>query len=79
MAMASMIALMLVFARIDFSTWNVVDWVKLIIIIGGCIAVAVVLFKYVFEWWPPAWAIKIFWIVVACVVGLAAINMIASM
>lgn len=48
------------------------------IVIAGCIGIALVILK-VSEIQIPAWAWKIFWIVLVVIVGVVAIKFLASM
>ncbi len=71
---------MLMFAIFSgpMGSWGLVDWVIAIIIAAAVIGIMYVL-AGVFEIQIPPWLIKIFWIVVACVIGIGAIRFIASL
>ncbi len=60
------------------ATWSLVDFIIAIIIIAGCVGILYVFLGVAGVQIPP-WVIRVFWIVVACVVCIFAIRLIASM
>lgn len=62
----------------DVATWGIVDFIKAVVIIAAILGIAYLALQY-FEVTIPPILIKIFWIVVVCLVALVAINLIASM
>ncbi len=70
-------------ADVGFSGWaSGMGWVGLCILIIIVVGVATVLYLILTEalgWSPPPWFMKVFWVVVACFVGIVAIRLIASM
>lgn len=58
--------------------WGPVDWLVAVVIIAACIGIAVVALR-VFDVTIPAWAVQIFWIVVAACVAILAIRFVASL
>ncbi len=64
--------------RGPMSTWAFPDFLILAIIIGGCIGVTIIILRECGITIPPyVW--RIFWIVLACFLGIIAIRLIASM
>ncbi len=61
------------------ATWGWVEFLILIIVVAGALTVTWIILTQVFEWTPKPWMIKIFWVVVACFVGIFAIRLIAGM
>jgi len=70
---------MSLFAQVNWRGWSITDWLIALIVIGGCVGIVFILFRYVFQIEIPAWVVMIFWIVVACIIGIGAIRLIASM
>jgi hypothetical protein len=60
------------------ATWGLVDFIIAIIIIAGAVGILLVVLGVAGVQIPP-WVVKIFWIVVACAVGIFAIRLLASM
>lgn len=69
---------MLFALNFNFAAMSFVDLLKLIIIVAGCCGVCYIIVK-VCGWTIPWWLIQIAIIVVACFVGIVAINILASM
>jgi hypothetical protein len=68
----------LTLAAVNFAAWGIIDWIKLIIIVAACVGIMYVALNY-FGVTIPGWAVKIFWIVIVCIVALVAINIIAGL
>ncbi len=60
------------------SSWSIVDFLILIVILAACCGITIAALKY-FEVTIPPVVIYIFWIVVVAVVAIFAIRLIASM
>lgn len=66
------------FADVFVGGLSVTQILIAIVIIAACVALAYVAMRH-FEVTPPAWAIKVFWIVVVAIVVIFAIRLVASL
>lgn len=53
-------------------TWGIADWAVAILVAGGIIAVVGICLRAM-EMTPPPWLIKILWVLLIVVVGVAAV------
>ena len=60
------------------SQWSIIDFLVLVIIIGGCVGITIVALR-ASGVQIPAWATQIFWIVIIVFVAIFAIRLLASM
>lgn len=60
------------------STWGLADFLKALLILVGVVAVTAIILR-VLEWYPPAWVVQIFWICLAVVIGIIAIDFLLSL
>lgn len=67
-----------VFALAPVASWDIGDWLIAILIIGGACAVFYVIWTQALGWTVPPWLLKVFGIMVAIVVGVAAIRFILA-
>lgn len=59
--------------------WGLGAWIIFVVAICAAIGIAYVVMTQVFEVTPPAWLIKIGWIVIAACVAIFAIRLVLSM
>lgn len=68
-----------VFADIMIRTnWTFVGILKAIVIVAACVAIVYIALR-VFGVTIPPWVVQIFWVVVAAVIAIIAIDLIASL
>lgn len=58
--------------------WGIVDFLKLVILIVACVAVAYIAFKAM-GWTPPQWLVQMAIVVAVAFCAILAITLIASM